>query len=232
MVKHCTHEWCWRTSDQYTIVKWYCPKHYQQARARWEIGSTDACLMDWCYKISFTAWYCGPHYQELRRLWEVWKCKECLEPWCKKNAVTIWYCNSHYQVAFRRWATSYMRSLHWSEYERAAQEMFLKNANWKNIPERKKDDLTLDERISISTQRCYYCNALYSSYKELEKMCIMYNWIDRVDSSQHYHALNCVPCCRNCNAGKNNADLPEFLCRVKSIYENLALWESSFLSTY
>lgn len=59
--------------------------------------------------------------------------------------------------------------------------------------------LTLEQFTSFSDKPCEYCG----------RMGVV--GIDRVDNNAGYEEDNCVPCCKNCNSGKNNGSLMKWL---------------------
>lgn len=50
---------------------------------------------------------------------------------------------------------------------------------------------------------------------------LLYNGIDRVDSSLGYTVDNVVPCCKLCNQAKNNLSKQEFVDWVKRVYDHI-----------
>ena len=67
-------------------------------------------------------------------------------------------------------------------------------------------------------QNCHYCGIEPSnSIKDL----IIYNGVDRVDSSQGYIKSNCVPCCRNCNLSKGALSVDDWKKYIERIYKCL-----------
>jgi hypothetical protein len=92
------------------------------------------------------------------------------------------------------------------------------NANYK-----RDSDMTLDEFIQLSQQKCHYCKAGPSN-----KFCVKrgkifhYNGLDRVDSSKPHIKNNCVTCCRWCNAAKDNRSVKDFIDWIDRLYHNLS----------
>lgn len=74
-------------------------------------------------------------------------------------------------------------------------EMYRHNAKRKNL----MFELTLEQFKSFSNRPCEYCGR------------IGVVGIDRVDNNVGYKEDNCVPCCKNCNSGKNNGSLTKWL---------------------
>ncbi len=72
--------------------------------------------------------------------------------------------------------------------------------------------LTADEFIQLVEGNCYYCgtpksNLVKDSYGGRS---MLFNGIDRVDSTKGYIYENCVPCCKQCNSAKSNLAFEEF----------------------
>lgn len=102
-----------------------------------------------------------------------------------------------------------------------------------------KFGLTVDEFSQMIKLPCSYCGlepyTRYSRYltkngkwKSRSKkysaelattMTVLYNGIDRVDSTKGYSPDNCVPCCKLCNTMKLSLKKDEFLEHVSKIYE-------------
>ena len=91
--------------------------------------------------------------------------------------------------------------------------------------------LSKDQYLMLIKANCSYCGAIPSNvYRQKEKdrngikkeyASIVYNGIDRVDSSLGYTPENSVTSCKRCNIAKNNMTIEEFKEWVKRIYENL-----------
>jgi len=77
------------------------------------------------------------------------------------------------------------------------------------IPDQYKMELTREEIHALVIQPCYYCGIIDEV-----------NGIDRVDSTQHYHKDNVVPCCTTCNHAKGTLTVEEFKKWIKVIYSN------------
>lgn len=73
-------------------------------------------------------------------------------------------------------------------------------------------DLTYDWFATAIKQECHYCGSSPIAYckKPGSREGLMYNGIDRVDSSRGYTADNVVTCCKFCNLAKNRWDVQEF----------------------
>lgn len=97
--------------------------------------------------------------------------------------------------------------------------------------------LTYDEFKHMLQQNCHYCNSepkqVYQLFKPGTKIVrtgvpVIYNGIDRMDSSGHYTKENTVTACKRCNVGKMDQSYNEFIQQVINIYNNLNLkqWEA------
>lgn len=98
----------------------------------------------------------------------------------------------------------------YKEYQQSAKK---RNIVW---------NLSLQEFINISTQKCYYCGTapVYQSRiigNKTETGDVI-NGIDRIDSNKGYTIDNCVPCCPHCNIMKMQYSVKDFLNKVKQIY--------------
>ena len=67
-----------------------------------------------------------------------------------------------------------------------------------------KFEVTLSEYTKYFESNCYYCGS-----KSIG--------LDRVDSSDNYHAKNIVPCCGTCNLMKGTLEADAFLLHCKRI---------------
>ena len=84
-----------------------------------------------------------------------------------------------------------------------------------------KYDEWLEEFESITKLPCMYCGE-YSKESEGAQ----YSGIDRIDSSEGYTSLNCVPCCEMCNRMKLDYDMLDWLRHIKKIADRLlSEWE-------
>lgn len=78
----------------------------------------------------------------------------------------------------------------------------------------------------LISSRCAYCGIEPSQIlKRLktDNIQIIYNGIDRVDSSKGYFFDNCVPCCRICNQAKSILTVEQFKDHIKRIYKWLMI---------
>ncbi len=88
----------------------------------------------------------------------------------------------------------------------------------------KEFNMTFEEFDYITNQNCHYCGQeptfperFKNEFKNRD--IVLFNGIDRVNSSKGYSLDNCVPCCTKCNIMKLNLDVNDFLNHVKKIYE-------------
>jgi hypothetical protein len=78
--------------------------------------------------------------------------------------------------------------------------------------------LTDDEFKHLIGGNCFYCAAEPANRKKSDAgKVLIYNGIDRLDSSIGYIKENCVTCCKPCNWMKKDMLLEEFLTRVRTI---------------
>jgi hypothetical protein len=90
--------------------------------------------------------------------------------------------------------------------------------------------LTYEEFKYLTTQDCHYCGVKPSQVYKLTKtgtdeirsgVPVIYNGVDRINSSLHYTTDNTVPCCKVCNRAKMDLDYHEFILWAKRLYNNL-----------
>ena len=95
-------------------------------------------------------------------------------------------------------------------------KMYKRKAEKRN----KQFKLELDEFAKLIKSNCYYCNNEPSQVLEQQKSSniqIIYNGIDRVDSSLGYLKENCVPCCKWCNFSKSNMSYDDWINHMEKI---------------
>lgn len=84
-------------------------------------------------------------------------------------------------------------------------------------------NLSWDALHDLLGQPCVYCgDAPANTYKVWDEgTCfpLRYQGIDRVDNLRGYEPDNVVPCCKRCNAAKNDGTLEDFLARARRIAE-------------
>lgn len=72
--------------------------------------------------------------------------------------------------------------------------------------------LTWDVFVKLSDGNCAYCGiSPLQCHKTQYGDAILYNGIDRVNSSEGYTAENTVSCCKVCNRAKGNLSVNDFL---------------------
>ena len=83
--------------------------------------------------------------------------------------------------------------------------------------------LNLNKFKQLITGNCYYCNtppaSVCRSRHHPDTDFVVYNGIDRKDSSKDYTNQNCVSCCANCNYAKSDMSEKDFLDLVRKIYD-------------
>lgn len=88
-------------------------------------------------------------------------------------------------------------------------------------------DLTFDEFFELALLPCHYCGAEPDNILLYRGVEILYNGIDRKDSSQGYTAVNVVPCCGVCNEAKMDRPYNEFIAWVHRVHHHLTKGENS-----
>lgn len=116
--------------------------------------------------------------------------------------------------------TSKRKPLHYAEYTRIY-HAYKAGAKKRGI----EFSLTRKDLVAITQQDCVYCgskpsNALKSQSSNLVPD-LIYNGIDRIDSSQGYFKANTVACCKRCNYAKGNLDLYDFYNHIEKIHKQL-----------
>lgn len=98
-------------------------------------------------------------------------------------------------------------------------------------------EISYDIFIKLVTDSCYYCgnkpNNSYNSisrnrkykksynYYDKKEYDILYNGIDRIDSSKGYIEGNVVSCCKHCNTAKLDRTFEEFKNWISQVYKKL-----------
>ena len=83
--------------------------------------------------------------------------------------------------------------------------------------------ISKDEFYLLSSRDCSYCGRPPSnlcSAKSIKTGEYKYSGMDRLDSSGPYSIENVVPCCAECNRGKQSMTIKEFLEWIKKLYQN------------
>lgn len=82
--------------------------------------------------------------------------------------------------------------------------------------------LTISEFESLIFANCNYCNSLPSNKCKIHlkniTTILVYNGIDRLDSSLGYHKENCVTSCITCNKAKSDMSLNKFIEWVEKVF--------------
>lgn len=84
-----------------------------------------------------------------------------------------------------------------------------------------KFNLNFDTFRQLLSGNCFYCDKKPNQKHNYHGRIILYNGIDRVDSSKGYEEGNVVSCCKVCNMAKSNMPLEEFIAHIEKIYKNL-----------
>lgn len=92
------------------------------------------------------------------------------------------------------------------------------SANYRNL----EFNLSKKEFISLTKQKCHYCNIepkqnIETPYKNGS---YIFNGIDRLDNSRGYTLDNCVPCCGICNKAKRDLSYNEFVNWIDRLIKN------------
>ena len=81
-------------------------------------------------------------------------------------------------------------------------------------------ELTPEQFKTLILQNCFYCGVEPRQIVKRPHETLLWNGIDRVDSSLGYVLENCVPCCKICNYAKHNLSKEEFLIWLRRAYEH------------
>lgn len=115
-------------------------------------------------------------------------------------------------------------------------------ASWKSLYKRTRNTakhrnlkwiISFEEFYNLSNTNCHYCksepNKKYNVYITLkgrytslntewcDKAWIIFNGLDRIDSSKDYSIENVVSCCTYCNFAKNDKSYDDFLRWLKRV---------------
>ncbi len=85
--------------------------------------------------------------------------------------------------------------------------------------------LTQEQFKKLIQSNCDYCKRQPSNKKKLKRKTldyIVYNGVDRVDSSRGYTLDNCVPCCYKCNIAKSDMTRAEFFEWILEVAKQIA----------
>jgi len=83
-----------------------------------------------------------------------------------------------------------------------------------------KFELSLEDCKKFFNKRCFYCDTLPQNIIKNSHYEIIWNGIDRIDSSVGYNKENCVTCCTICNFAKRSLSINEFKDHIEKIYTN------------
>ena len=106
---------------------------------------------------------------------------------------------------------------------RAIQYVYKKHAKERNLDY----NLSYEFFKKLIQQNCHYCGIEPNQVYQLKNpktgeirsgIPILYNGIDRIDSSQGYFKDNVVSCCKTCNRAKSNLSLVEFKDWISKVY--------------
>ena len=85
--------------------------------------------------------------------------------------------------------------------------------------------INIDEFSFLIHENCAYCGSAPSNEFRIKRSSsskiLLYNGIDRVDSSKGYILENCVSCCFQCNRSKNSLTNAQFLSWIESVYNKM-----------
>lgn len=113
--------------------------------------------------------------------------------WKSKNPNKI---NKEVRLAYRQ-----------SEYGRKATQLY----SYKRDAGRRGYEFSIskEEFMSFWQKNCHYCGSFIPTIG-----------IDRVDNKQGYVLSNCVPCCFDCNRGKGELSMADFISKAHKIARN------------
>ncbi len=101
------------------------------------------------------------------------------------------------------------------------------NEYFRKAKKRKLDfDLSFLEFKDFIKGHCHYCGIEPSSIRKAQgrdKIQIIWNGIDRIDSNKGYILENCVSCCKYCNQAKSDLTLDAFKNHIKRIAQWLSI---------
>lgn len=83
-------------------------------------------------------------------------------------------------------------------------------------------NLTREVFYKLIKGNCYYCGLEpQQKIKQYHngQISLLYNGVDRLDSSRPYLPDNCVPCCKFCNRAKSDLSVEEFKRHIERIYK-------------
>ncbi len=98
-------------------------------------------------------------------------------------------------------------------------DIYIRSATKRNI----SWSLTLHEFKALIEGDCFYCNKSPFLLKVTAGSELLWNGIDRIDSSGDYVVDNCVSCCSRCNHGKWTDTMEEFTEWIKVVYKEMSI---------
>lgn len=107
---------------------------------------------------------------------------------------------------------------HYSYYTRKLKE-YKDGANKRHLDFK----LTQSQVFELFKGNCYYCGTkpiikTSSDAWKISSESLIFNGIDRIDSSQGYTEENTVSCCTTCNYGKHKQSEQEFIKWIQKVY--------------
>lgn len=84
-----------------------------------------------------------------------------------------------------------------------------------------KFELSLEDCKKLFSKNCFYCGSLPQNKIQNSHNEILWNGIDRINSSLGYNKQNCVTCCSTCNFAKRSLTFNEFQNHISLIYHHL-----------
>lgn len=78
-------------------------------------------------------------------------------------------------------------------------------------------NLTEEQFINISTEKCHYCGSEPNNEKEMYGDVFTLNGIDRKDNSIGYTVDNSLPCCTVCNRAKGVLGYQDFIAWINRV---------------
>lgn len=84
-------------------------------------------------------------------------------------------------------------------------------------------DLSFEEFLTKTQERCYYCNTIPSNISKHRKIDYEFVWngIDRINSDLGYIQGNMVTCCETCNKAKRDLTLCDFVRWIDRLSKNI-----------
>lgn len=91
-------------------------------------------------------------------------------------------------------------------------------------------NLTKENFQKLVLSNCFYCGVIPSQrLKRLktDNLQILYNGIDRINSSLNYDMDNCVASCRYCNQSKSNLSLRDWKEYLKRLFNHMGITDGN-----